>query len=57
MEMWRNIAIFSMALLLFHIIYPTLPYMETLPILVLILIICMEAFIDALLGYLFGFIF
>jgi type III secretory pathway component EscT len=57
MEMKRNVIIFSMALLFFHVIYSTLSSIETLPVLVLILIICKEVVIGALLGYLFDFIF
>ncbi|MDR1434940.1 MAG: type III secretion system export apparatus subunit SctT [Puniceicoccales bacterium] len=57
MGMGRNVVIFAMALPVFHVIYPTLPSMETLPVLVVILIICKEVIIGALLGYLSGFIF
>ncbi|MDR2201080.1 MAG: type III secretion system export apparatus subunit SctT, partial [Puniceicoccales bacterium] len=56
MGMGRNVVIFAMALPLFPVLYPTLPA-GTLPIALIILLICKEVMIGALLGYLSGFIF
>jgi type III secretion protein T len=57
MGMGRNVIIFAMALPLFYVVYPTLPKIDELPLLIFFLIICKEVVIGILLGYLSGFIF
>lgn len=56
MGMGRNVVIFAMALPLFPVVYPEFPALD-LPVLVVIVTICKEVIIGALLGYLSGFIF